>query len=178
VKKQRSSEGQGTKKVSGQADKPSFNDGLIMDVKKEEALYFSYKEFMKRCLNEIPLVAEGFFRVIVNECNNVFDVMREKVENSEFRSQNSETCNPKLIARTKYIDGSVHIEIEDNGPGIPEEMKDKILHPFFTTKKGTQGTGLGLSITNDIKKEYGGTMEVSTTINQGSNFIVKLSKGV
>ena len=68
--------------------------------------------------------------------------------------------NPKLTVRTKSDSGKVTIEIEDNGPGIPEEMKHKILQPFFTTKKGTQGTGLGLSITNDIVKAHGGTMSV------------------
>ena len=48
------------------------------------------------------------------------------------------------------------IEVEDNGPGISEEIKNKILQPFFTTKKGTARTGLGLSITNDIIKANGG----------------------
>jgi len=41
-------------------------------------------------------------------------------------------------------------------------MKDKILQPFFTTKKGTQGTGLGLSITNDIVKAHGGTLDLES----------------
>jgi len=68
--------------------------------------------------------------------------------------------DPKLTVRTRRDENAVTIEIEDNGPGIPDELKDKILQPFFTTKKGTQGTGLGLSITNDIIKAHGGTMEV------------------
>jgi signal transduction histidine kinase len=67
-----------------------------------------------------------------------------------------------LTVRTVQKDQSVIIEIEDNGPGIPDEIKDKILQPFFTTKKGTQGTGLGLSITNDIIKAHGGTLAVET----------------
>jgi C4-dicarboxylate-specific signal transduction histidine kinase len=46
--------------------------------------------------------------------------------------------------------------VKDNGHGIPDEIRDKILQPFFTTKKGTEGTGLGLSITNDIIKAHGG----------------------
>ncbi|NVK48584.1 MAG: HAMP domain-containing histidine kinase, partial [Cyclobacteriaceae bacterium] len=56
----------------------------------------------------------------------------------------------------------VRVEVEDNGPGIPDEIKYKILQPFFTTKKGTEGTGLGLSITNDIIKAHGGTLEIET----------------
>ena len=67
---------------------------------------------------------------------------------------------PKLTVSTKSENGQILIEIEDNGPGIPDEIKDKILQPFFTTKKGTQGTGLGLSITHDIIKAHRGSLEI------------------
>ena len=51
-------------------------------------------------------------------------------------------------------------------------MKDKILQPFFTTKKGTEGTGLGLSITNDIIKAHGGRLEVES--KPGENTIITI----
>jgi signal transduction histidine kinase len=72
---------------------------------------------------------------------------------------------PKLTVRTHRNENTVTIQIEDNGPGIPDGMKDKILQPFFTTKKGTQGTGLGLSITNDIIKAHGGIIETNSNEN-------------
>ena len=68
----------------------------------------------------------------------------------------------------------VRILIRDNGPGIPETIRDKVLQPFFTTKKGTQGTGLGLSISNDIVKAHGGELKVLTEENQGSTFEIVL----
>jgi len=77
------------------------------------------------------------------------------------------------MVQTKKTDGSVTIEIEDNGPGIPDEMKDKILQPFFTTKKGTDGAGLGLSITNDIIKAHGGNLSIQSD-SGGSNFVIAL----
>tara|TARA_R100001143_G_scaffold63570_1_gene72066 strand:+ start:25049 stop:25246 length:198 start_codon:yes stop_codon:yes gene_type:complete len=46
------------------------------------------------------------------------------------------------------------------------DIKDKILQPFFTTKKGTEGTGLGLSISNDIVKAHGGSMDVHSQPGQ------------
>jgi signal transduction histidine kinase len=66
---------------------------------------------------------------------------------------------PKLSIRTHKNEQTVTIQIQDNGTGIPDNIKDKILHPFFTTKKGTAGTGLGLSITHDIMKAHGGELK-------------------
>jgi len=124
-------------------------------------------------IEEVPLVAEDFSRAIVNLCNNAFDAMRGKL-NSESRIQFSEEYTPKLTIRTQKDNSGITLEIEDNGPGIPEDIKDKILQPFFTTKKGTEGTGLGLSITNDIIKAHGGTLEIETDPDIGSKFIITL----
>ena len=98
--------------------------------------------------------------------------MRDKITSSREISDN---YLPKLSVRTKRNGSSVTIEVEDNGPGISEEMKDKIMQPFFTTKKGTAGTGLGLSITNDIIKAHGGNLTVKSSLGEGSVFIVKLT---
>ncbi len=54
--------------------------------------------------------------------------------------------------------------------------KDKILQPFFTTKKGTQGTGLGLSITNDIIKAHGGRMKIDSVPELKTTFSIHLEK--
>ena len=82
--------------------------------------------------------------------------------------------SPKLSIRTKSLANTITIEIEDNGLGIPDEMKDKILQPFFTTKKGTAGTGLGLSITNDIIKAHGGGLTIESKQNELSIFKITL----
>ena len=131
-------------------------------------------------VGDVPLIAEDFSRVILNLCNNGFDAMREKLTgdgeelNSNDQAPNSKRYSPKLTVRTKSANGKVMIEIEDNGPGIPDEIKDKIMQPFFTTKKGTQGTGLGLSITNDIVKAHGGTLNIGTKQGSGTQFIIHI----
>jgi len=124
-------------------------------------------------IGEVPLITEDFSRVIINLCNNAFDAMREKL-NYESGIQNSEEYIPRLNIRTHKKNTGITLLIEDNGPGIPDDMKDKILQPFFTTKKGTEGTGLGLSITNDIIKAHGGKLLIDTTSNQGSTFTIVL----
>ena len=136
-------------------------------------------------VGEVSLIAEDFSRVLVNLCNNAFDAMREKQVTGRKleRSDNPDpsgakgagSYEPKLTVRTKSENGSVIIEIEDNGPGIPDEMKDKILQPFFTTKKGTDGTGLGLSITNDIVKAHGGELRINSIPEKGTTFSIILT---
>jgi len=123
-------------------------------------------------LGQVPLIVEDFSRVILNLCNNAFDAMREKID-SESTNQNVKYL-PKLTVSAKFRNGAVIVEIEDNGPGIPDEIKDKILQPFFTTKKGTQGTGLGLSITNDIIKAHGGDLQIQTKQLHGTLFLITL----
>jgi signal transduction histidine kinase/predicted CoA-binding protein len=56
----------------------------------------------------------------------------------------------QITVRTRQEDQWVVVEIEDNGPGIPEEIKDKVFDPFFTTKEPGKGTGLGLDISYNI----------------------------
>ncbi|MEQ9309192.1 MAG: ATP-binding protein [Balneolaceae bacterium] len=124
-------------------------------------------------IKEVNIIPENFSRVVVNLCNNAFDAMREKL--SETEKVKGEKYSPKLTVRTLMIDDIITLEIKDNGSGIPEEIKNKIMQPFFTTKKGTDGTGLGLSITNDIIKAHGGKLEVESKENQYTLFRVSLT---
>jgi signal transduction histidine kinase len=124
-------------------------------------------------IGKVPLIAEDFSRVIVNLCNNAFDAMKEK-QNTGSEMQDAGGYKPKLTVRTHQNDQTVTIEIEDNGPGIPKEIRNKILQPFFTTKRGTEGTGLGLSISNDIIKAHGGSIEIESTKGEGSTISLHL----
>ncbi len=119
-------------------------------------------------LDTIPLIGEDFSRVIINLCNNAFDAMRTKLSEEGYK--------PKLTVKTEVQNGKVLISIEDNGPGIPDHFKDRILQPFFTTKKGTEGTGLGLSITNDIIKAHRGILEIETKNNEFTRFNIFLTQ--
>jgi signal transduction histidine kinase len=70
--------------------------------------------------------------------------------------------------------GGLDLLVKDNGNGIPQKVKDKIFHPFFTTKPTGQGTGLGLSLSYDIIKAHGGEIKVETKEGEGAEFIIKL----
>ncbi|TVQ75712.1 MAG: GHKL domain-containing protein, partial [Balneolaceae bacterium] len=125
-------------------------------------------------IGQVPLIVEDFSRVILNLCNNAFDAMRERSMKDGGAGGGTGKYLPKLTVRSRKGDGRVEMEIEDNGPGIPDEIRDNILEPFFTTKKGKEGTGLGLSITNDIVKAHGGKISIKSQANNFTTFILSI----
>ena len=87
-------------------------------------------------------------------------------------SKQSEAC---FVLRAMSQGEAVRIEIEDNGPGLSENVRKRIFEPFFTTKKVGEGTGLGLSVSYFIVVEnHGGRMEVESVPGQGTTFVVTL----
>jgi len=113
-------------------------------------------------LPKVNVVPQDIGRVLLNLINNAFQAVQE-VE------------NPKIMVATKSTESGIQISVSDNGNGIPEQIRDKIFQPFFTTKPTGQGTGLGLSLAYDIVKAHGGELEVRTEENIGSTFIISLT---
>lgn len=72
--------------------------------------------------------------------------------------------------------GLVAFSVHDQGPGIPDELRERIFEPFYTTKPAGEGTGLGLSIVRDIVHEHGGSVAVSSTVGVGSSFAVSVPR--
>jgi signal transduction histidine kinase len=69
----------------------------------------------------------------------------------------------------------LELKIRDSGVGIPPENLNRIFDPFFTTHK--KGTGLGLSVVHRIVDQHSGTIRVSSAINQGTTFTIRLEAG-
>ncbi|MFT5142575.1 MAG: signal transduction histidine kinase [Rhodothermales bacterium] len=110
-------------------------------------------------LNVMP---QELGRVILNLLNNSFDALR------------GQKGGQVTVSTTKTSDG-VLIIIADNGPGIPEDIREKIFEPFFTTKATGEGTGLGLSLSYDIiTKGHGGTLAVANNEGGGAAFTIGL----
>ncbi len=76
----------------------------------------------------------------------------------------------------RIIDGpnNVKIEVEDSGPGIPDEAKNRVFEPLFTTRQ--IGTGLGLPSCKAIVEKHGGTISFRTEIGKGATFVIDLPK--
>lgn len=120
-------------------------------------------------LGILNLVAQDLSRAFLNIINNAMYATHEFNDNNDDRE-------PSIWVSTKDLGNEVEIRIKDNGPGIPEEIREKIFEPFFTTKPTGEGTGLGLSMTYDIIKLHNGSLEIESEANQYTEFIVKLPK--
>ena len=80
-----------------------------------------------------------------------------------------------LYIRAKGLENGVEIEFEDSGPGIPEELRNNIFEPFFSTKDG--GTGLGLTVSYNIVTAHGGTLDIVKGNGEGACFRLFLPMG-
>jgi len=120
-------------------------------------------------LPEITIVPQDIGRVLLNLFNNAFYATQKK------QAIAGEGYRPTVELSTAREDGLLVITVKDNGTGVPDEIKDKIMQPFFTTKPTGEGTGLGLSLSYDIVvKAHGGSINIESIENEYAIFIIKL----
>lgn len=120
-------------------------------------------------LPKINVIPQDIGRVLLNLLNNAFYAVNQKLKtvSANYRSEVSIT--------TTLEKNIVFIAVKDNGIGIPDAIKEKIMQPFFTTKPTGEGTGLGLSLTYDIVvKGHGGTITVNTKEGEFTEFTISL----
>ncbi|MBD1935730.1 HAMP domain-containing sensor histidine kinase [Microcoleus sp. FACHB-68] len=86
------------------------------------------------------------------------------------------TTSSEICISTEITsDHRVAIKIADNGPGIPEQVKQRIFEPFFTTKPAGKGTGMGMSITYQIVTEaHNGLLKCHSRPGKGTEFVIEI----
>ena len=137
---------------------------------KDKSFNADYELNLDDRIGKINVVPQDFSRVILNIITNAFQACVEASRETNVDT----TYAPKVTCTTLSEDGRVIITISDNGLGIPDDIKEKIFQPFFTTKPTGQGTGLGLSLAYDIVKAHGGELTVESTEGEGSEFRIEL----
>lgn len=129
---------------------------------KDSSFNADFKTELDPTLPKINVVSQDIGRVILNLINNAFQAVR-KLE------------KPEVIVSTKLIGKEIQIIVTDNGPGIPDNIKEKIFQPFFTTKPTGEGTGLGLSMSYDIiTKGHNGKIVLESQEGLGTKFIISI----
>jgi signal transduction histidine kinase len=108
-------------------------------------------------LPKVNVIPQDIGRVLLNLINNAFQACTEPSGSAAAGVE-----KPLVQVSTRKSDNGIEIRVSDNGSGIPDDIKDKIFQPFFTTKPTGQGTGLGLSLSYDIVKAHGGELKVET----------------
>jgi two-component system NtrC family sensor kinase len=124
-------------------------------------------------LPSVNMVSQDVGRVLLNMFTNAFYAVHQKQKTigGDFK--------PKVEVSTRTLTTAkgreVEIIVKDNGSGIPDAIKDKIMQPFFTTKPAGEGTGLGLSLSYDIiVKAHKGHININSKEGEGSEFIITL----
>jgi two-component system NtrC family sensor kinase len=117
----------------------------------------------------INVIPQDIGKVLLNLYNNAFYAVNQKLKTA------GPDYKPEVSVATLAENGNIIIKVKDNGDGIPDAIKDKIMQPFFTTKPTGEGTGLGLSLSYDIiVKGHGGSINVDTNEGEGSEFMIIL----
>lgn len=129
-----------------------------------------------RDYGELPLVecyAGSLNQVFMNILVNALDALEEF---STKRTYAENQAHPgRLTICTSLVGEWVQIAIADNGPGIPANIQPRIFDPFFTTKPVGKGTGMGMSISYQIITEkHRGKLSFSSTVGQGTEFVIQI----
>ncbi len=112
-------------------------------------------------LPSVTILADKIQQVILNLVGNAFDALGE--------------CEEKTVWIKMHTDEEFfYVTIQDNGPGISEEVRSQIFEPFFTTKPTDKGTGLGLSVSKSVMEEHHGDLICNTELGKGTEFILKI----
>ncbi len=109
----------------------------------------------------VPEVAvpRGLFQVFQNLLSNAADAVQP---------------GGRITLRSATRADELEISVEDDGCGIPEEIRDRVFDPFFTTKDSGHGTGLGLSIVSRIMERFGGGVSLASEVGKGTTVTVFL----
>ncbi len=162
--------------------KPSKNQ--INDVIHEALILYreahkniAFQEALSSDLPEMIFDRDQIKRVLVNLIDNATNALHGEVA-SETLSTSSEKAplilNPKIKVSTRF-DPTIQLmtlEVEDNGPGIPENLLNRLFEPYFSTR--TDGTGLGLAIVKRIISDHDGFVRVQSVQGRGTKFIIEL----
>ena len=127
-----------------------------------------YVATVEKRLNPVPP-----FKARGNELNQV--ILNLVVNAAQAIGSNKSGDKGTIRVSTGVRDSRVFLWVEDNGPGVPPEIRNRIFDPFFTTKAPGKGTGLGLSISYDIVvRKHGGEMRLEDSDLGGARFVIEL----
>ncbi len=148
--------------------KADINEAIKSTITITKNVWKYNAEIVTDLMDKLPEVSchigdinQVFLNMITNSC----DAIAEKSKDDKGTIRISTSCDNSYV----------YITIEDNGNGIPKDIKDKIFQPFFTTKQVGKGTGQGLALSYDIiVNKHNGEIKVESEPGTGTKFTIKL----
>lgn len=119
-------------------------------------------------ITDYKCIRSDLSQAFINLFENSLYALRDKLKSGSY--------SPEIKIELKESNDSIILTIWDNGIGIPKDVKDKILEPFFTTKPPGEGTGLGLSFISDVIKEHHGKIKIESEEMEYTKIIITLKK--
>jgi len=128
-----------------------------------------------RGLGDLSLeIDPGLPRVRLGQ-RHLVQVLLNLLVNAADAVEDAEPARRAAIAvRARQVEGGVRLEVEDNGPGIPEEVLKRLFEPFFTTKPPGKGTGLGLALCREYVSRVDGSLHAENRPEGGARFVLWL----
>lgn len=140
----------------------------VIVAKNEWKYVATLENRFSRDVSQVLCVPSAISQVLLNIIVNAAHAIKDKFGTSQ---------QGRIIISTRLDDDHVTINICDNGPGIPESIRQKIFDPFFTTKEVGKGTGQGLAIAHKIiREEHKGKILVGTSTEGGADFSILLPR--
>ena len=120
----------------------------------------------------VPCIADEMSKVFLNLLINSVQAIEEK------NGDQPEAEKGRIAFSTRQLEGQAEIRISDTGCGIPEQIRDRVFDPFFTTRDVGEGIGQGLAIVHDVVTgKHQGTLSFETEPGAGTTFIIRLPIG-
>jgi two-component system NtrC family sensor kinase len=122
-------------------------------------------EIVREIERDVPAIPGDHHRLVqavLNLLTNAEDAVRER------------PSGRRVVLRARRTETGAAIDVEDNGPGVPEAIRGYVFEPFFTTKPRGRGTGLGLSLVDATARAHGGSVRVGDAPGGGARFTIEL----
>ncbi len=133
-----------------------------------KAFNVTMREDIDEGIGMVEVVPQDISRAFLNILTNACQAIEEKRQSLE------DGYEPELGIGSRRVDDGFEFWVRDNGPGIPEELRQRMFEPFVTTKEAGKGTGLGLSLTADIIARHGGSISVDTVPGEFAEVCIRL----
>jgi signal transduction histidine kinase len=155
------------------SSRPSSREDELVDI--GEAVKWTIRLVRGVAQHDVRLDVEaGEWPTIRGSAHKVCQVLLNLLINAVHAVKDMEPASRCVRLRRRADDEWIELEVEDDGPGIPKEIGDKVFDPFFTTKDG-EGSGLGLAISRNIAREMGGDLVLAEAApGRGALFRVRL----